>query len=70
MYNDFRRQYYCKGMKRHVKDFFQRCLTYQQVKAKHQEASKATPAIGDSGVEVGAYRDGLCNSLAKEIVEA
>ena len=36
MYQDLRRQYYWSGMKRHVGDFFQRCLTCQQVKAEHQ----------------------------------
>ena len=34
------------------------------------EASRATPGIGDSGVEVGAHHDGLCDSLATDIVEA
>ena len=33
MYQDLRRQYYWSGMKRHVRDFVQRCLTCQQVKA-------------------------------------
>ena len=36
MYHDLRRQYYWSGMKKHVGDFDQRCLTCQQVKAKHQ----------------------------------
>ena len=36
MYRDLRRQYYWSGMKRHVEDFVRRCLTCQQVKAKHQ----------------------------------
>ena len=36
MYRDLRRQYYWSGMKRHVGDFFRRCLTSQQVKAEHQ----------------------------------
>ena len=36
MYQDIRRQYYWSRMKRHVGDFVQRCLTCQQVKAKHQ----------------------------------
>ena len=35
MYQDLRRQYYWSGMKRHVGDFVRRCLTCQQVKAKH-----------------------------------
>ena len=29
-----------------------------------------TLAIGGSGVEVGAYHDGLCDSLATDIAEA
>ena len=37
MYQDLRRQYYWSGMKRHVGDFVRRCLTCQQVKAKHQK---------------------------------
>ena len=37
MYQDLRRQYYCSGMKRHVGDSVQRCLTCQQVKAEHQK---------------------------------
>ena len=37
MYCDLRRQYYCSRMKRHVGDFFRRCLTCQQVKAEHQK---------------------------------
>ena len=37
MYRDLRRQYYWSGMKRHVGDFVQRCLTCQQVKAEHQK---------------------------------
>ena len=37
MYQDLRRQYYWSRMKRHVGDFIRRCLTCQQVKAKHQK---------------------------------
>ena len=37
MYQDLRRQYYWSGMKRHVGDFFRRCLTVQQVKDEHQK---------------------------------
>ena len=37
MYRDLRCQYYWSGMKRHVGDFIQRCLTCQQVKAEHQK---------------------------------
>ena len=37
MYQDLHRQYYWSGMKRHVGDFVRRCLTSQQVKAKHQK---------------------------------
>ena len=37
MYHDLRRQYYWSGMKRHVGDFVQWCLTCQQVKAEHQK---------------------------------
>ena len=37
MYRDLHRQYYWSGMKRHVGDFVQRCLTCQQIKAKHQK---------------------------------
>ena len=37
MYQDLRRQFYWKEMKRHVGDFVQRCLTCQQVKAEHQK---------------------------------
>ena len=36
MYCDLRRQYSWSRMKRHVGDFVRRCLTCQQVKAKHQ----------------------------------
>ena len=32
--------------------------------------SRATPVIGGSGVDVGAYHDGFCYSLATDIVEA
>ena len=34
------------------------------------EASKATPATGDSRVEMGTYHDGFCDSLAMDIAEA
>ena len=37
MYQDFRRQYYWSGMKRHVGDFIRRCLTCQQVNAEYQK---------------------------------
>ena len=37
MYRDLCHQYYWSGMKRHVRDFVRRCLTCQQVKAKHQK---------------------------------
>ena len=37
MYQYLHRQYYWSGMKRHVWDFVRRCLTCQQVKAKHQK---------------------------------
>ena len=36
MYNDIYRWYYWSGMKKHIGDFVHRCLTCQQVKAKHQ----------------------------------
>ena len=36
MYQDLRHQYYWSGMKRQVGDLVRRCLTCQQVKAKHQ----------------------------------
>ena len=36
MYHNQRRQYYWRGMKRHVRDFVRRCLTCQQIKAEHQ----------------------------------
>ena len=39
MYQDLCRQYYWSGMKRHVGDFFRRCLTCQQVKAEHQKSA-------------------------------
>ena len=35
MYHDLRRRYYWSEMKKHVGDFVRRCLTCQQVKAKH-----------------------------------
>ena len=35
MYRDLRRQYYWRGMKKHVGDFVRRCLMGQQVKAEH-----------------------------------
>ena len=37
MYQDLRRQYYWRGMKRHVGDFVRRCLMCQQVKVEHQK---------------------------------
>ena len=37
MYQDLRHQYYWIGMKRQVGDFVRRCLTCQQVKAKHHK---------------------------------
>ena len=40
MYRDLRPQYYWSGMKRHVGDFVRRCLTCQQVKAKHQRPAE------------------------------
>ena len=40
MYRDLCRQYYWRGMKRHVRDFVQRCLTRQQVKAEHQKPAR------------------------------
>ena len=35
MYHNLRSQYYFSGMKWHVRDLVRRCLTCQQVKAKH-----------------------------------
>ena len=37
MHRDLSCQYYWSGMKRHVGDFVHRCITCQQVKAKHQK---------------------------------
>ena len=34
------------------------------------KASKATPATGDSRVEMGTYHDGFFDSLAMDIAEA
>ena len=39
MYRDLHRQYYLSGMKQHVRDFVQWCLTCQQVKAEHQKTA-------------------------------
>ena len=36
MYHDLHHQYYWSEMKKHIEDFVRRCLTCQQVKAKHQ----------------------------------
>ncbi|GFS34403.1 hypothetical protein Acr_00g0033850 [Actinidia rufa] len=36
MYHDLRRQFWWKGMKHDVAQFLSRCLTCQQIKAKHQ----------------------------------
>ena len=36
MYHDLRHQYSWSGIKKHVGDFFRRCLTCQQVKAEYQ----------------------------------
>ena len=58
MYHDLHRQYYWSRMKRPTG---QGCAP---------EASRATPAIGDSGVQVGAHHDGLCDSLSMDIAEA
>ena len=35
-----RRQYYWRGMKRHVEDFVRRCLTCQQIKVEHQRPAR------------------------------
>ena len=40
MYQNLRRQYYWSEMKRHIEDFVRRCLTCQQVKAKHQKPTE------------------------------
>ena len=40
MYRDLHHQYYWSRMKRHVGDFVRRCLTCQQVKAKHQRHTR------------------------------
>ena len=39
MCRDLRHQYYWSGMKRHVGDFFRRCLMCQKVKAEHQKTT-------------------------------
>ena len=36
MYHNLRRQYYWRGMKRHVRNFVRRCLTYLQINVEHQ----------------------------------
>ena len=46
MYHDLRRQYYWSGMKRHVGDFVQRCLTCQKVKAEHQRPGGLLQPLG------------------------
>ena len=44
MYNTLREHYWWKGMKKEIEDFVFRCLTCQQVKAKHQKpAGKIQP---------------------------
>ena len=40
MYHDFRHHYYWSAMKKHVRDFVRQCLTYQQIKAKHQRPAR------------------------------
>ena len=34
------------------------------------EADRVTPAVGGSGVDVGAHHDGFCDLLAKDIARA
>ena len=70
MYRDLRHLYYWSEMKRNVADFVQRCLTCQQVKAKHQKPIGATPTFGSSRVKVGARHDGLCDPPATDTAEA
>ena len=65
MYCDLRHQYYWSGMKRHVGDLFDGVSH-----AIMSRLSRATPAIRDSGVKVGAHHDGLCDSLAMDVAEA
>ena len=36
MYHGLHHQCYWNGIKKHIEDFVQRCLTCQQVKAEHQ----------------------------------
>ena len=67
MYRDLRRQYYWSGMKRHVRDFVPRCLTCQQVKAKHQ---RPVGLFQPLEVAEWKYHDGFCDSLATDIEEA
>ncbi|XXG73001.1 hypothetical protein AAC387_Pa07g1985 [Persea americana] len=43
-------------MKREIAAFVSQCLTCQQIKAEH---SRVVAAIGDSGVEMGAYHHGF-----------
>ena len=40
MYHDLRSQYYWSGIRRHIEDFVQRCLTCQQIKAEHQRPTE------------------------------
>ena len=40
MYQDLCSRYDWSGMKQHVGDFVQRCLTCQQVKAEHQKSAR------------------------------
>ena len=45
MYRDLRCQYYKSGMKRHILDLVQQCLTCQRVKAEHQKPTGLLQAL-------------------------
>ena len=53
-------------MKRHVGDFVQRCLTCQQVKAKHQKPAGLLQQLEVDEWKVGARHDGFCDPLATD----
>jgi hypothetical protein len=63
MYRDLKQNFWWKRMKVDVSKYVAAYEVCQRMKAEHKRPAGFTEAIGNSGVEMGAYHHGFCGGF-------
>jgi hypothetical protein len=63
IYQDLRKTYWWRGMKKDVTHYVSTCLTYQKVKVEHKQVGRLVTAITDPRMEIGGSDYGLCHRV-------